>query len=161
MAQMGLFCIAGPMHHEPPQYDSYRPPGPFYGGQPPPRRWAAGPSSRFGGRAERRSPPPHWTGPVNPTTGSPIHERPVAVEGPRERAMGAWDPAAPPQRGSSQWGTSSGWERIGQDARTVSPGAVRMLFTCWHVRGLARRHVNAAVCPLTLCSAGVSSSTLL
>ena len=91
-------CFAGPMHHEPLQHDSYRPPGAFYGGQPPPRRWAAGPPSRFGGRPERRSPPPHWTGPVNPTTGSPIHERPVAVEGPRERAMGSWDPAGPPQR---------------------------------------------------------------
>ena len=90
------------------------------------------------------SPPPHWTGPVNPTTGSPIHERPVAVEGPRERAMGSWDPAGPPLRGSSQWGTSRGWERVGQDARPVSPGAVCILFTGWHVKGLACRGCRRA-----------------
>ena len=144
MAQKRMLCIAGPMHHESLQYDSYRPPGAFYGGQPPPRRWAAGPPSRFSGRPERRSPPPHWTGPVNPTTGSPIHERPVAVEGPRERAMGGWDPAGPPLRGSSQWGTSRGWERVGQDTRPVSPGAVCILFTGWHVKGLACRECRRA-----------------
>lgn len=81
--------------------------------------------SRFSGR---RSPPPHW-GPVNPTTGSPVYER--ALDDAREGPRGAsWDPAAPPQRGPSQWGTSSGWERVGNDSLAASPEAVSPSLDC-------------------------------
>lgn len=126
-------CHAGPTHCEPSAYNGFGQPELPYGGPPPPRRWPPGHPSRFGGRSERRSPPPHWSAPVNPTTGSPIYDSSL-----EERPLGGWDTAAPPQQGSSQWGTSSGWARVNNESRPLSPTPVRPLALIAKTFGMLR-----------------------